>query len=199
MKFNTQLKLLTTSVILATSVNVMADTFEATVTVKNSFDITEDTPLDFGTIRANAVITGPSTDTANIVFDPETGVGTATDGTAATMGQLIVGTPGAFTVSGLAPYQALDIDTTQTAELKLVPHPTGGAFFNVDTFTFFVTSLVTPALYAASGDLIADATGNATFTVGATLTTSDVDTDGNSAQYQETAYVGDYEINISYP
>lgn len=181
------------------SVNVMALTSTATVTVKNAIDVAEVTPFNIGTIRATADLTASSAKVATLVVDAETGVGTAMNDGVATIGQLAVGTPGEFSVTGLAPYQALNIDNTITTELKLTPHPTGGAFFKVTDFKFWVTSITTPAEYAAGGDLIADATGVATFTVGATVKTSDVSTDATAAQYQDSDYTGTYSIDVTYP
>lgn len=181
-----------------TSINVMALNSTATVTVKNAIDIAEVTPLHIGTIRASADLTAASVKVATLVVNPETGVGVATNDTA-TIGQLAVGTAGEFEVTGLAPYQPLDITSPAATTLKLSPHPTGGAFFHVNTFTFWVTSITTPALYATSGDLKADATGVATFSVGATVTTSDVAADATDTQYQDTDYTGTYIIDITYP
>lgn len=182
-----------------TSMNVMALTSTATVTVKNAFDITEVAALDLGTVRATADLTAASVKVATLIVDPDTGVGAATDDTA-TIGQLTAGTPGSFSITGLAPYQALKIAAPAASTLKLVPHPAGGAYFHIKDFTFWVTSIPTPAAYtASSAELIANATGEATFTVGATITTSDVGTDLTTAQYQDAAYSGNYDITISYP
>lgn len=171
--------------------------FNAGVTVQNAFTLTKDADLDFGTIRAQADTVGTNASSMVLSADPNAAQAAPTVGASNTnLAILVPGAPGAFSVSGVSPFAALDIaENSGNTTISAAAAPPGTANFTVGTFTFYVTSGPNVGAYAAAGDLQADASGAVSFNVGATLTT---DATTPSADYIDGAYAGSFQIEVTY-
>lgn len=169
---------------------------QASVTVQNAFTFTNDAGLNFGTIRATADPTGTTTATivmpANPSADP-----VATDGTNASIAELVRGERALFSVSGVAPFGTLTLDSTGiTGEVNAVTAPPGTPKFTIDTPTFWLlTGGAGTGAAITGGTLQVDATGAATFNMGATLTT---DAAATTSAYIDGEYRGTFALTLDY-
>lgn len=189
------------------SVNVMASvkSANATVVVKNAFVITEDAPLDFGTIRATAdplaatVQDTPLGKISGLIMDPEDGTFSAgATASPATIASLGTGAPGEYSMTGVGAFKNFTLAAAD-GTLKTPGAAANAAFFTITDFTFFVTSITTPALYdGVTIFLKADAAGDASFQVGASIFTSATGETTAQTPYDDTTYAGTYDITVEY-
>ncbi|WP_166423913.1 hypothetical protein [Paraglaciecola sp. 20A4] len=176
-------------------------TTTASGTVQNSFTLTNDTDLDFGTFRAqnDDAASSPVTATLRRPADPsESSVATNGTANAAVLQSLIEGAPAEYTVSGVSGFSTLTLTVPADGAVTLAAagSPTGVATFVLNGFEAYKTS-GTPGditLTSSSGTFQVDGSGDATFTLGATLTTVPSTTD----TYTDLAYSGDYDITVQY-
>ncbi|PKG37796.1 hypothetical protein [Psychromonas sp. Urea-02u-13] len=203
--------------LVATSINLKAETMTpapiATVKVQNAFTLDHPTALDFGTIRAKAVVTSTGADNvvggdfSTITLASIDGVSTVSAvGATAIMQTLIPGTAGIFTIAGVAPFSFLTITLpTATPAAPLVmtagSAPPGTAYFLLHSFEATVTSgTKNGSAYTSPGDLTADTNGDASFTLGAQLSTSDPATGTTLTQgnYLDLDYTATYTMEVNY-
>ncbi|MBQ4799550.1 DUF4402 domain-containing protein [Pseudoalteromonas sp. MMG006] len=169
--------------------------FQAGVTVQNAFTLTNDAALDFGTIRASADLSGAQTASLELAANPATSaITTSTDATAAEIAILVAGTPASFSVSGVSPFGTLTItDPTETA-ISPDAAPAGTAAFTLGTPTYYVLTGAA-ANSVATTTIQVDSNGEATFNVGATLTTTAV---AATSDYIDGSYSGTFTLELNY-
>lgn len=180
--------------------------FDATVTVKNAFSLTNDSDLNFGTIRASADTSGNEVATIVVSSNPATTAVTAS-ATNAIIAELIAGSPATFSVSGASAFAYLTFDLSNaTGNITSVsPAPAGTAFFKMSTPSIRVltggnanTNLDLTDLTVPAGQLQVDGAGEATFSLGATLSTSNNTDDSTTLDYIDGDYSGTFEITLEY-
>jgi hypothetical protein len=205
-------RILLTSAVAASiaAFSVSAATFQATLSVNNAINVTEDVPLDFGVFSGS--FSDTATELASITLGPTTGYGAVSYavGTSADANLIVVtpGTAGQFSVTGVPAFAPLTVsvgdDTAGTAGSAMTlgsPASTGDLI--VDGWA---AEVITGSSPGASMDLDttaqtqnADASGNFTFALGATLTT---DPAGNAAAageaYPDVSFTGSYFVDVSY-
>jgi hypothetical protein len=185
-----------TSNALAASVNSTA-----TTTVQNAFVLTEDTALDFGTVRATQDASG-GTNISKLKLSSSDGTITLTADPAgtSTLSQLSAGSVGQFTVSGAAAYVDLKIVVPGTFNLSNATAPSTSPDLVVTLPEFTVRGGANDgdAYVATTGNenLQTDSTGTVSFDLGATLST-DTATD-TTTQYIDDVYSGTYAIEVTY-
>lgn len=216
-KFNKITKVLGATFVLTAALQTAVEAAEtisnagASVTVTNSFNFTETTALSFGSVRA--VNDTDSNNAAVMYVTPAGSTGTADvnspNGVIQTLGGAA---PAVFSVDGLAPFAAMTI-TVPAAETNITADsgaPSAAAFlipggllgtafasttdFSSNTANGWVVELSDGTQYVNAGDLVADGTGAATFTVGAALKTVAHATNS----YIDDAYSGTYAITVDY-
>jgi hypothetical protein len=178
----------------------------ASVTVNNAIDFTFTGTLDFGTVRAVAdgtdlTCTGlelPANPTLPITADIPAAC-SAGEGDAVI--QSVGGTPArpVFTVAGTAPFTNLTVTVPDTTIPLTAATGPGTPQFFLSEFTVYRTSgTATTITIDADGEgiLQTNATGEATFTVGATLATH-LGTVANT-NYQDMAYTGTFDVEVVY-
>lgn len=192
-------------VLLCAGANIaLAETVSvpASVTVNNAIDFTFTGTLDFGQVRAVADATDvtctglvmPANPASPLTQDTPAAC-TAGDGDAAL--QAVGGTPTRplFTVTGTAPFTNLTLTLPTTDVALTAATGPGTPQFFLSEFTAYKTS-GTPAIIATGADnLQTGATGEATFAVGATLGTH---LGVASANYQDLAYTGSFDVLVNY-
>lgn len=168
---------------------------QASVTVQNAFTFTNDAGLNFGTIRATADPAG--TTTATIVMPANPGADpVATDGTNASIAELVRGERALFSVSGVAPFGTLTLDSSGiTGNVNAVTAPPGTPKFTIGTPTFWLLTGGAGTGAAITTTLQVDATGAATFNMGATLTT---DAAVTTTAYIDGEYRGTFALTLDY-
>lgn len=193
--------LVSTSLLAAVSMNTLAQTpavTDATVTVQNTFVLTELTPLNLGTIRATADPAGTVQATYIVNANGTTSV-PASGGPAAAISELVEGEPATYEVSGAAGFADIDVTVTTPAsdELTLSGAPPGTPVFSIGTFTTYITSgpNINTAYVATTNEATTDVAGSVTFSVGATLSTDDA---ASTEAYADGDYVGNYTVTVSY-
>jgi len=105
----------------------------------------------------------------------------------------------------VVPYSSLELTlpaakaTVANPAIKLFDggSPTG-AYFLLYDFEATVTSGTSDGTAYSASNLTADDSGNASFTLGAKLGTSDPSGTRGQIVYQDTAYTGNYTIIVSY-
>lgn len=153
------------------------------LTVNNAINITETTPMQFGTFLVVKDIA--STEVATLTLS-DTGTATpTTTGTPAIFTDISAVAPaarsqGIFGITGAAPTTVINVATSNLADL------TCALCTGSDTITLFS---VTPA----TATVTTDGTGAATINVGAVLKTK---TGGN--QYKDGLYAGTYDLTVNY-
>ena len=191
MALNKKMKLATVSAVALGVASLAADaqaqsaklTANATVTVDNSFDLTETTIMNFGTVVA---ICDTAANSATLTISPAGALGTVPAGAA----KFIVvnsanATQGVFDVANAAPSTALNVSYANTAALAC----TAGCSGNQPSL----------ALSAITDDTTAGVTttsnaGALTFNVGGTLTT----TASCANQYEDGVYKGTFDVTVAY-
>jgi len=163
--------------------------FQAGVAVQNAFTMTKDADLDFGTIRAKA--DGTNAATLILPADPNANSSTpaATD---AEISILVPGTPASFSVSGVSPFATLTITDPSPADITPDAAPPGTPGFELDTYTYYLVSGGASA--GTVSDIQVDANGEATFNLGATLSTETV-----AGSYIDGTYSGTFTLQLDYP
>jgi hypothetical protein len=183
-------------------------TVPASVTVNNAIDFTFTGALNFGQVRATpddtdltcAGLVMPANPAESLEQDTPA-ICTAGDGDAII--QSVGGTPErpVFTIAGVAPFSNMEITLPTTTSAITANTGPGTAQFTLSEFTAYKTS-GTPSdipLTAGVGEIQANATGTATFTVGATLGThlGAISTAAN-AVYQDLTYTGTFIVSVDY-
>ncbi|GAB0110332.1 DUF4402 domain-containing protein [Pseudoalteromonas distincta] len=180
--------------------------FDATVTVQNAFTLTNDSDLNFGTIRASADTSGATSASITVSSNPATSA-TTLNGAASIIAELVAGSPATFSVSGASAFAYLTFDLTNaTGNITSVsPAPAGTAFFKVSAPSIRVltggnanTNLDLTDLTVTAGQLQVDGSGAATFSMGATLTTSNNTDDSTTLDYIDGEYSGTFEVTLEY-
>lgn len=208
------MKKLLTKTTLAASVALLAfgataaenASFNGTVTVQNAFTLTNDADLNFGTLRANADTAGAAVSTIKLSANPAA-ASVITNATGATIAELVKGAPATFSVSGVSAFAFLTFDITGiTGNITSVsPTPSGAAFFKVSDPSIRVltggnanTDLDLTDLTVEAGQLQVGGTGEATFSLGATLTTSSNTADTTTSDYIDGDYSGTFALTLEY-
>ena len=169
--------------------------FQAGVTVQNAFTLTNDSALDFGTIRASADLAAAETATLVLAANPATSPTTASTSIAdAEIAILVPGAPASFSVSGVSPFGSLTITNPPESAISPDAAPAGTATFTLGTPTYYVLTGATPNS-AATTAIQVDANGEATFNVGATLTT---DATTPTSDYIDGTYSGSFTLELNY-
>jgi hypothetical protein len=196
-------RILGTVLVLATSSSAMADqdaTGKATIQVLNTFEFLAVSDLDFGIVRATADDTSAGDVATLLISGDPTVTSIATDVNLAKLTVLTEGSPAEFTVAGVAAFANLTI-TLPSSTITLVASglPGTAANFKVGTFTAWLTSGGNTGLYdGASNKLLADNSGNATFNVGATLTTDEAGDLITQGYEDDIPYAGSFDVTIEY-
>lgn len=187
-------------VVMASSqVMAKSENATATVTVKNTFEMTVTKPLAFGTVRITADPAGTKTAKVVVPADGSQAPTATTDAPAAAQ-ILTPGTPGEVTIAGVAAYSNLKI-VFPAAAVDVVPASAapGSPAFTIAPADFeaFITSGTNASskYVVTSNELTADDQGAASFTYGATLTTSAV---ASTQAYQDVEYSATFPIEVTY-
>lgn len=181
----------------------LAETVPATasVSVQNTFTLTQVQPLSFGTIRAVAQADGANA--ATIVISPVTSTAPVAASLGSASAQVITaGTPGQFSVAGAAPFANLNINfpATQT-NLTAPASPPGTPKFFIAAGTTGWAAQITSgpnnntAYNDAAPNLQTSATGAVNFNLGATLSTDNVAT---TLPYADATYTGNFNLVVVY-
>lgn len=204
-------KILGASLVLLASNAALGETLSVptTVAVDNTIDFTLAGTLDFGIIRATGNNDG--TNCAGIVVSANPAVANTTTlgGTAAsncsTGNDAVMQSVGGviarpvFTVAGLAGFTALDLTlpVTPTALTLTGGAPAGAPAFRLYDITAYQTT-GTAAFVANGGTVTANATGDITFNVGATIVT-DSEAYTGTFSYENSTYEGTFDVTVEYP
>lgn len=195
-------KILGVTFVLAASNTVYASTAPATATatVQNAFTLTEDTALDFGTVRATADNTG-ALNIAAIILAADGSVTTSAVGNAS-LTQLSPGSVGQFSVSGAAAFTDLVITFPPDFTLTAAVAPPGSPIFDVlaaDWVAIVRGGVNDGVAYNAavgSENLQTDNTGAVSFDAGTSLKTDA--TVGSTGNYIDDVYNGTYTMTVDY-
>ncbi|WDE05223.1 hypothetical protein SG34_028685 [Thalassomonas viridans] len=190
-------KVLTATFLTAVSAQSFAATAPSTVsvTVQNTFTLTEDTALSFGTVRATADPTG-GVNIGTLVL--------AADGTTSTtavanssMTQLAAGSVGQFTVTNAAPFTNLTITFPADFELTAAAAPPGSPNFDIlqADWTAIIRGGANDGVAYAGGNLQTDVAGTVSFDAGTSLKT---DATVTTSAYIDAAYTGNYTMTVDY-
>lgn len=154
-------------------------------TVQNAFTFTEDSALNFGTIVA---ISDPS-ETASYVVDSGTGpAAPTTTGGSALIIELTPGAAGNFSISGAAPNTALTIQLPANTTMNC-----GACSGSQPDFDLTAWEDSEGGTTAVPATTTTDGSGQASFTVGATLSTR---TSANP--YEDGTYSAAYTVSVNY-
>ncbi|WP_017446796.1 DUF4402 domain-containing protein [Gayadomonas joobiniege] len=176
--------------------SVLAETATGTIefTVQNAISVEAGDNLNFGTFRAVPSSVAAEQATLKIGADGSTEDGKSNGG--ATIQKFEDGSPGTFVVTGAAPFSNLTIDFPADGEITVTSGVPGSPVFEIDAFEGTVITGANPNTAIADADAVtADADGNLTFAVGATIGT---DSNGSTGSYQSTDYTGTYVVEVSY-
>lgn len=201
----TKLALLTAAGFASLSVSAATVNSTATATVKNTFTLTNPTPLSFGNVRA---IRGDDTEQATLVVSADPAVqAVATPDGGATLSSISGTTRAVFEIAGAAPFGEFTI-TYPATDVSLVADPAvvgpgqpplilkGGA---ANWSAYMLTGPRANQLYnAASNKLQATTTGSLQFNVGATLATQDPGAVSADVIYPDAVYSGNYTLVVNY-
>ena len=169
--------------------------FQAGVRVQNAFTLTNDAPLDFGTIRASGDLSGTEKATLVLAANPATSSTTASsDVTEAEIAILVPGTPASFPIAGVSPFGSLTISNPTETAIAPDAAPAGTAAFTLSLPTYYVLTGGTPNSVATT-TIQVDASGEATFNLGATLTTTAV---AATSDYIDGSYSGTFTLELNY-
>lgn len=195
---NAQKSIVIGSILLAgvsSSAFAATATSTATVTVQNAFNITMDTPLDLGIIRATADPAGANV--ATMIIPPDgSSPTTSTTGVLSAISVLTAGTPATYTIDSAASFTNLTITFPAAAlSLTTATPPPGTPSFTMDTFTAQITSGPNAGIAYTPSNLQTDATGGVQFAVGASLHT---DATVTTAGYLDAAYTVSFPLIVDY-
>lgn len=169
-------------------------TVPVNATVENSVTVTVTNPLDFGTVGAIR----DTVDTATLTVSPAD-VGTEDPGTGYGGAD-----PAAIVFDPSDPPTAADIDITaafENTELYITYQTCTNPVFGADNFVLsgLIDNLAVPGSYdcaaaAVIGHETTDGAGALAFNIGGSITT----TTGAATAYADGAYVGSFEMVVSY-
>lgn len=193
-KFNKVSQLVLASagaLIVSGSALAEAVTGNATVTVKNSLAVTEDTQLSFGTLAAVGDGAAAVVATYQVNVDGTTSI-TAGTPTTANIVEIVPGSAAVFSVSGAAPQTLLVV--SNPADFKLTD-PSG-----TENMDFDISGLVAEVITGDNAfDLTTDVTGNLVFGFPAQLATdTDYVAGAIGTPYRDTVYTGSYSFTVNY-
>lgn len=201
----TKLAFLTAAGFASLSVSAATVNSTATATVKNTFTLTNPTPLSFGSVRA--VRSGTAAAVANLVVsaNPATPADGETNGTAV-LETISGATRAVFEISGAAPFGEFVI-TYPAADVSLTADPAvvgpgapsltlvGGA---AAWSAYMLTGPRANQVYdGTTNKLQATNTGTLQFNVGATLRTAP-GVAGAALIYPDAVYSGNYTLEVNY-
>lgn len=190
--------LLATTVLAATltavtSVHVMAKTVTvpATATVNNAITLTNNSELDFGTIRASIDSTAVATMTI-----PANGGAITTDAAGvANIQPLEDGVPATFTVADIPAWTNLTLTVPADGVAKLSSPASGSAEFVMQAFTAYASTTDTEiAIVDEIGTISMGDNTSVDFSIGATLST----VSGATGTYTDAVYNGTFEVTVDY-
>ncbi|WP_124748932.1 hypothetical protein [Alteromonas facilis] len=196
------------SVVTATA-NAETLTVPATVTVDNTINFALTGTFDVGTIRATAdptsdecvgIVIPANPATATSAYVPG-GVGQPCNTGAGDAEIQIVGgsiTRPQFDITGLAAFTTLTVTVPTTAtSMTLNPAPAGAPELQLINHSVYQSSGTAGnvTLTTGSGSIVADASGNITFLVGATIIT---DPGTPTLAYENTGYAGSFDVTVAY-
>lgn len=206
-KFTKLTKAFGTAAILVGASSALAETVTvpASVTVNNAIDLTFTGELNFGEVRATAdatdeICTGlamPANPASALVAQvPALCAGGEGDADLLAIG----GTPTRpeFTVAGTAPFSTMTLTVPDDAQALTAATGPGTPQFFLSEFTAYRTGASAETITLdvdGVGTFPTNASGGATFTVGATLGTN---LGVSSANYQDLAYTGSFEVEVTY-
>ena len=190
-------KVLTATFLTVVSAQSLAATAPATasVTVQNTFTLTEDTALSFGTVRATADPNGVA-NFASLILAADGTTSTATVGNSS-MTQLAAGSVGQFTVTNAAPFTNLTITFPPDFELQNGTAPPGSPNFDIfqADWTAIVRGGANDGVAYTPSNLQTDVTGTVSFDAGTSLKT---DATVTTSAYIDAAYTGNYTMTVDY-
>tara|TARA_R110002167_G_scaffold333039_2_gene540054 strand:- start:946 stop:1566 length:621 start_codon:yes stop_codon:yes gene_type:complete len=198
-------KILGATFILVSSNAALAATAPGTVsvTVQNTFNLTETQVLDFGTIRAK----NDNTNVANFASLIITPNGTATPaissasvGTVATITSLSTPTMAIFTVDSAAPFTDLEVTFPPNFTLTTTGVPANAAVFNILNASWkgYVVGGTDDGTTIVDGETMqTDAAGAVVLQVGTSLDT-DILGATTTSGYVDQAYTGTYTMTVDY-
>lgn len=195
--------LVATTAVLVSSGAVAQEnvTGNATVQVSNAFTLAEVTGIDFGNLRVftdtNTTTTGEVVVTIPGNTNPMT---LAAAAAAEADGNILAqGAPGEYTISGAAPFTALNITypgaDSVTLTNQAAPPATPGFVVNFAAAqTFIVGGANDGVVYDGTSNMITDGTGAVGFRLGGILNT-EADTD---TTYADGTYAGTFTLTVDY-
>lgn len=207
-KLNRLTKVIGTAALLIGANVALAETVTvpASVTVNNAIDFTFTGQLDFGQVRATADVTDLNCNGLLMPANPASAItaqvpAACTGGAGVAVLQTIGGTPSrpVFTVAGTAPFSTMNLTVPFVAvPVTAATGPNTPQFF-LSGFNAYRTG-TSPAVIAidqtdGTGSFITNASGGATFTVGAVLGTN---VGVSTANYQDLAYTGSFDVEVTY-
>lgn len=186
-------------------------TVSASVTVKNTFELTVTKPLSFGEITAIAD-TDAGGEQASLTISSNPTVQPSVDNGAAAKAEirsLLPGEAAEIAVAGVAPFSELTItlpEADDVIHLVAAAAPPNSPEFILSDFDAYITSGTNSgSVYlGAAGEtqklLTADASGAASFNVGATLSTEAMPAAAArfAQQYQDGEYTGSFSVVVEY-
>lgn len=189
-------KIVVGSAIALGATTLLAETVNTTasVTVQNAFNLTQVNPLSIGTIRAVADPAGTNQSTILIPADGSAPSTTTAANTSAAI--LVAGSPATYTVDGAAPFSSLTL-TLPAGPVNVTASaaPPGTPKFTLGTFAGYITSGPNSGTAYAAANLQTNATGEVSFSVGATLSTDSAVT---TLPYIDGAYSGTFPVIVVY-
>ncbi len=207
-KLNKLTKAITIAALMIGASSALAETVSvpASVTVNNAIDFTFTGQLDFGQVRALADVAADTCTGLAMPANPATPLAAQIPADCVTEGEgdakltSIGGTPSrpVFTVAGTAPFSTLNLRVpTGPIPVTAATGPGTPQFF-LSEFTAYRTGTSAQNITLASGEgeFQTNASGGATFTVGATLGTNAAAS--TSANYQDLAYAGSFDVEVYY-
>ncbi|BBN81048.1 hypothetical protein PA25_10330 [Pseudoalteromonas sp. A25] len=181
------------------SAGAVAETqrFNATVKVTNSFEFDKENDLVFGTIRAKADTAADKVATLVMPANPNIEPEAKSDGAAVIAIMNGDSNPASFKITGLPEYASLNITNPTETDLVLPGTESTAAKFLLSNFTYYVTQGA-PTGDVTGSTIKADAQGNISFNLGATLTTSSNTADGTTSDYTDGDYSGTFSVQVNY-
>lgn len=202
----TRLALLSAVGFATLSVSAATVNSTATATVKNTFTLTNPTPLSFGNVRAVRGALASEEATLVISADPSVPANDTDDGSAV-LSSISGATRAVFEISGAAPFGEFTI-TYPPSDVELNADPAvvgpgqpplilkGG---DANWSAYMLTGPRANQLYVAgTNKLQATTTGTLQFNVGATLATEDPGGAATAIIYPDAVYSGNYNFVVNY-
>ena len=177
----------------------------ATVNVSNAFTLAEISPINFGTVRLSYThdgtndFTTSAAMTINADASPATfvaGVDSVASVSVASFTEILPGSPAEYSITGAAPFTAVNVTSLPTATLTNPASPGATLALTVTTTNFEIVGGTNPGdayVQAGPANMITDGTGAVGFVMGGTITTLATD-----VTYGDGAYTGTYSVVLNY-